>query len=90
MLDKLIKLHSLTCRHNYGWHRFNWEKTNLNLALSVPPQIHLHPSNHIEQNQGDDDDGGETITDHVEDQSAQGPGVEDDNQSPVEKEALDY
>ena len=81
---------TLTCWANNGWHGFNREKTDLHLGLSVPPQIHLSPGDHIEQNQGDDGDGGQTITDHVVDQSTQGPGVEDDNQSSVEKEALDY
>ena len=85
-----IKQKSLTCWHNNGWHRFNREKTNLNLGLVVPPEIHLSPSDDIQQDQDDDGEGGKTITDHVVDYRAQALCVEDDNKSSVEKVSLNY
>ena len=86
----VIKQPSLTCWHNNGWHRFNREKTNLHLGLLVPPDVHLCPGDDVDQDQGDDGDGGKTITDHVVDNATQGPGVEDDNKSSVEKVSLNY
>ena len=88
--DGQVEKKDQACWNHDGWHGFNREETKLNLLLSVPPQVHLNPSDDVNQSQGDDSEGGETIADHVVDYGAECPGVEDDNESSVEKVTLNH